>query len=94
MDQSVWGLTTVFIMLLLFAAFIIWVERGRSKQKAEAKKEAKKLLASGRIDDIEYFEYICRVLFITKTSVLNKGTEATDLYKQLQDLRQANGIQK
>ncbi len=90
MDQSAWGITIVSILFTLFTALIIWIERGRARQKADAREEAKKLLESGRIDDIEYFEYICRVLFITKTSVLNKGTEAADLYRRLQDLWRAN----
>jgi len=92
MDPSIWGLIVASILFILFAAIMIWVERGRFKQKAGARQEAKEILESGRIDDIERFEYICRVLLMSMTSVF-KDREAAGLYHRLQDLRRAGSKQ-
>ena len=81
------GLLTIFIMLVSFVAFIIWMERGRFRQKAEARKEAKIILERGKIEDIKHFEHVCRVLFIAWTSVLHEDREAARLYTRLQDLK-------
>ena len=81
------GLMTIFIMLVLFAAFVIWMERGRFRQKAEAREEAKLILEQGEIEDIKHFEHVCRVLFIAWTSVLHEDKEAAELYTRLQDLK-------
>ncbi len=81
------GLITIFILFLLFAIFIIWLERGRFKWKAEAKERAMEILKKGEIEDMEEFEYICRVLLIAQTSVLHSDTQAAELYKCLRALK-------
>ena len=77
------------ILYLLFVAVMVRMERGRFRQKDEARKEAMRILEAGRIDDIERFEYVCRVLFISMTSVF-EDKEAPVLYRRLQELKRGH----
>ena len=90
MNQLIWGLITASAMFILFAIFTIWIKYDGLKQIARAKKEASIILESGEIDDTENFEYICRVLQSTNSSLLSiihEDEEASELCNQLQDLK-------
>ena len=90
MNQLIWGLITACVMFILFAIFIAWIEYDGLKQIVREKKEAKIILESGEIDGTGNFNYICRVLQSTNSSLLSiihEDKQATELCNHLQDLK-------
>lgn len=72
------GIGLFFGLAFLLTGLIVW---GQSS----AKKEAKKILALGKIEDHKKFERISRTLSTTTNDL-----EAADLWKRLQELQQTN----
>lgn len=72
------GIGLFFGLAILLAGGIVW-------SQSSAKKEAKKILALGKIENHKKFEQISKTLATTQNDL-----EAADLWKRLQELQPTN----
>lgn len=72
------GIGLFFGLAILLAGGIVW-------SQSSAKKEAKKILTLGKIENHKKFEQISKTLATTQNDL-----EAADLWKRLQELQQTN----
>ncbi len=77
-----WIIILVIILVTIGIALAIPLAVLIVSSQDKAKKEAKKILETGRIDDSKKFEQVSKTLATTQNDL-----EAADLWKKLQDLK-------